>query len=51
MQIDELEKLKKWECCTLCAIKMKALITGGGKEETCDHGWSRKSLRVRPFES
>ena len=42
MKIDE-----QWECWTLCAIKMKAR-TGGKRDDTCDHGLSRRSPRVKP---
>ena len=44
MQIDELTKLKSgYTCCNLCAIIKKARIWGGeGREDSCDHGLSRK---------
>ena len=43
MKIDE-----QWECWTLCAIKIEGTYRGGKSHDTCDHGLSRRSLRVKP---
>ena len=47
-QLQSMKTDEQWECWTLCAIKDKGTHRGGGRVGTCDHGWSRSSLRVNP---
>ena len=50
MKIDKHKKMKSENAESLCTMKMKAR-TGGRREDTCDHGLSKRSLGVKPVVS